>query len=138
MDLKEYLHTIPKMQVVSIGTKSGSGYLYIGLAGDIVGISRSFANICRTAKKELLHDNQLLHSGRVQNKDYIDRVQRRIDIRSEYIRTYLPALKRNVHEVYERYSEDGVAVIIDGEEYGFWSADEFRNKDRKTNMRYRL
>lgn len=40
--------------------------------------------------------------------------------------------------MYKRYSEDGIAIIIDGEEYGFWSADEFRNKDRKTNMRYRL
>lgn len=138
MTLGEYLETLDKTQNVSIGTNKGSGYLYIGSADNIIGISTAFASVYRAAKRELLKDNQLIHDGKVHTDYCVERIQRRITIRSEYVHNYSPALKRDIKEVYDRWSEDGIAIIIDGIEYGFWSADEFENNDRKTPVRYRV
>lgn len=137
MKLSEYLKETSET-MVSIGTKGGSGYLYIGPVSNLPGIANSFAVIYRSAKRELHDDEKTLTSGRIISDENIERIQHRIDIRNEYMKSYLPALKREVLEVYKRLSEDGVAVIVDGAEYGYWSKEEFESKERTTQARYML
>ena len=137
MKLSEYLKGTQET-TVSIGTRGGGGYLYIGPVSNLPGIANSFAVIYRSAKRELADDKKTLISGRIISDENIDRIQHRIDIRDEYIKTYLPVLKREVLEVYERASEDGIAVIVSGAEYGYWSKEEFESKERTTQARYML
>ena len=138
MKLSEYLKTLPEDQTVAIGTIGGSGYLYIGSLTDTNFIIAAFATIYRNAKRELARDKEKLNSGRDQTDDYRERMQHRIDIREEYLSTYLPALKRNVLNVYNRFTDDSIAIIIDGREYGYWDKDEYENKSKESNVRYML
>lgn len=137
MNLSEYLKGT-KASTVSIGTKGGSGYLYIGAVNNLPGIANSFGLVYRAAKREMADDKRLLVSGRVQDENYAARVQHRIDIRSKYISNYLPVLKREVLSTFDRITEDGVAVIVDGTEYGYWSKKELEAKIKFTRARYML
>ena len=137
MKLSEYLKEI-NVSTVSIGTKGGSGYLYIGPPDNLTGIANSFGLVYRAAKREMTDDKRLLLREKVQDENYIARVQHRIDIRSEYINSYLPVLQRDVVSGYERLTEDGVAVIVGGTEYGYWSKNEFESKTKFTRARYML
>lgn len=137
MKLGEYLKETQET-TVSIGTRGGSGYLYIGPVSNLTGIANSFGVVFRLAKRELKDDAQLLISGRIISDENIERIQHRIDIRNKYMKGYLPVLKREVLEVYERASEDGIAVIVDGAEYGYWTKEEFESKERSTQARYML
>lgn len=138
MQLGEYLKTLPESQTVAVGTVGGSGWVYIGTLDDLNNIVTSFASIFRNAKRELERDEQFLNSGRAESKNSIAKVTHRIEHHKAYLDEYLPALKRDIQRVYNRFTDNSIAIVIDGREYGYWDEEEYKNRYRQTKVRYKL
>lgn len=138
MQLGEYLKTLPESQTVAVGTVGGSGWVYIGILDDLNNIVTSFASIFRNAKRELERDEQFLNSGRAESKNSIAKVTHRIEHHKAYLDGYLPALKRDIQRVYNRFTDNSIAIVIDGREYGYWDEEEYKNRYRQTKVRYKL
>lgn len=138
MQLGEYLKTLPESQTVAVGTVVGSGWVYIGTLDDLNNIVTSFASIFRNAKRELERDEQFLNSGRAESKNSIAKVTHRIEHHKAYLDGYLPALKRDIQRVYNRFTDNSIAIVIDGREYGYWDEEEYKNRYRQTKVRYKL
>ena len=138
MQLGEYLKTLPESQTVAVGTVGGSGWVYIGTLDDLNNIVTSFASIFRNAKRELERDEQFLNSGRAESKNSIEKVTHRIEHHKAYLDGYLPALKRDIQRVYNRFTDNSIAIVIDGREYGYWDEEEYKNRYRQTKVRYKL
>lgn len=138
MQLGEYLKTLPESQTVAVGTVGGSGWVYIGTLADLNNIVTSFASIFRNAKRELERDEQFLNSGRAESKNSIVKVTHRIEHHKAYLDGYLPALKRDIQRVYNRFTDNSIAIVIDGREYGYWDEEEYKNRYRQTKVRYKL
>lgn len=138
MQLGEYLKTLPESQTVAVGTVGGSGWVYIGTLDDLNNIVTSFASIFRNAKRELERDEQFLNSGRAESKNSIAKVIHRIEHHKAYLDGYLPALKRDIQRVYNRFTDNSIAIVIDGREYGYWDEEEYKNRYRQTKVRYKL
>lgn len=138
MQLGEYLKTLPESQTVAVGTVGGSGWVYIGTLDDLNNIVTSFASIFRNAKRELERDEQFLNSGRAESKNSIAKVTHRIEHHKAYLDGYLPALKRDIQRVYNRFTDNSIAIVIDGREYGYWDKEEYKNRYRQTKVRYKL
>lgn len=138
MQLGEYLKTLPESQTVAVGTVGGSGWVYIGTLDDPNNIVTSFASIFRNAKRELERDEQFLNSGRAESKNSIAKVTHRIEHHKAYLDEYLPALKRDIQRVYNRFTDSSIAIVIDGREYGYWDEEEYKNRYRQTKVRYKL
>ena len=138
MQLGEYLKTLPESQTVAVGTVGGSGWVYIGTLADLNNIVTSFASIFRNAKRELERDEQFLNSGRAESKNSIAKVTHRIEHHKAYLDGYLPALKRDIQRVYNRFTDNYIAIVIDGREYGYWDEEEYKNRYRQTKVRYKL
>lgn len=138
MQLGEYLKTLPESQTVAVGTVGGSGWVYIGTLDDPNNIVTSFASIFRNAKRELERDEQFLNSGRAESKNSIAKVTHRIEHHKAYLDGYLPALKRDIQRVYNRFTDNSIAIVIDGREYGYWDKEEYENRYRQTKVRYKL
>lgn len=138
MQLGEYLKTLPESQTVAVGTVGGSGWVYIGTLTDLNNIVTSFASIFRNAKRELERDEQFLNSGRAESKNSIAKVTHRIEHHKAYLDGYLPALKRDIQRVYNRFTDNSIAIVIDGREYGYWDEEEYKNRYRQTKVRYKL
>lgn len=138
MQLGEYLKTLPESQTVAVGTVGGSGWVYIGTLDDLNNIVTSFASIFRNAKRELERDEQFLNSGRAESKNSIAKVTHRIEHHKAYLDGYLPALKRDMQRVYNRFTDNSIAIVIDGREYGYWDEEEYKNRYRQTKVRYKL
>lgn len=138
MQLGEYLKTLPESQTVAVGTVGGSGWVYIGTLADLNNIVTSFASIFRNAKRELERDEQFLNSGRAESKNSIAKVTHRIEHHKAYLDGYLPALKRDIQLVYNRFTDNSIAIVIDGREYGYWDEEEYKNRYRQTKVRYKL
>lgn len=138
MQLGEYLKTLPESQTVAVGTVGGSGWVYIGTLDDLNNIVTSFASIFRNAKRELERDEQFLNSGRAESENSIAKVTHRIEHHKAYLDGYLPALKRDIQRVYNRFTDNSIAIVIDGREYGYWDKEEYKNRYRQTKVRYKL
>lgn len=138
MQLGEYLKTLPESQTVAVGTVGGSGWVYIGTLDDLNNIVTSFASIFRNAKRELERDEQFLNSGRAESKNSIAKVTHRIEHHKAYLDGYLPALKRDMQRIYNRFTDNSIAIVIDGREYGYWDEEEYKNRYRQTKVRYKL
>lgn len=138
MQLGEYLKTLPESQTVAVGTVGGSGWVYIGTLDDPNNIVTSFASIFRNAKRELERDEQFLNSGRAESENSIAKVTHRIEHHKAYLDGYLPALKRDIQRVYNRFTDNSIAIVIDGREYGYWDKEEYENRYRQTKVRYKL
>lgn len=138
MQLGEYLKTLPESQTVAVGTVGGSGWVYIGTLDDLNNIVTSFASIFRNAKRELERDEQFLNSGRAESKNSIAKVTHRIEHHKAYLDGHLPALKRDIQRVYNRFTDNSIAIVIDGREYGYWDKEEYENRYRQTKVRYKL
>ena len=138
MQLGEYLKTLPESQTVAVGTVGGSGWVYIGTLADLNNIVTSFASIFRNAKRELERDEQFLNSGRAESENSIAKVTHRIEHHKAYLDGYLPALKRDIQRVYNRFTDNSIAIVIDGREYGYWDEEEYKNRYRQTKVRYKL
>lgn len=138
MQLGEYLKTLPESQTVAVGTVGGSGWVYIGTLDDLNNIVTSFASIFRNAKRELERDEQFLNSGRAESKNSIAKVTHRIEHHKAYLDGYLPALKRDIQRIYNRFTDNSIAIVIDGREYGYWDEEEYKNRYRQTKVRYKL
>lgn len=138
MQLGEYLKTLPESQTVAVGTVGGSGWVYIGTLADLNNIVTSFASIFRNAKRELERDEQFLNSGRAESKNSIAKVTHRIEHHKAYLDGYLPALKRDIQRVYNRFTDNSIAIVINGREYGYWDEEEYKNRYRQTKVRYKL
>ena len=138
MQLGEYLKTLPESQTVAVGTVGGSGWVYIGTLADLNNIVTSFASIFRNAKRELERDEQFLNSGRAESKNSIAKVTHRIEHHKAYLDGYLPALKRDIQRVYNRFTDNSIAIVIDGREYGYWDEEEYKNRYRQTKVRNKL
>ena len=138
MKLGEYLKTLPESQTVAVGTVGGSGWVYIGTLDDLNNIVTSFASIFRNAKRELERDEQFLNSGRAESQNSIAKVTHRIEHHKAYLDGYLPALKRDIQRVYNRFTDNSIAIVIDGREYRYWDEEEYKNRYRQTKVRYKL
>lgn len=138
MQLGEYLKTLPESQTVAVGTVGGSGWVYIGTLADLNNIVTSFASIFRNTKRERERDEQFLNSGRAESKNSIAKVTHRIEHHKAYLDGYLPALKRDIQRVYNRFTDNSIAIVIDGREYGYWDEEEYKNRYRQTKVRYKL
>lgn len=143
MKLKRYLKTLNEKDIVSIATKKGSNYIYIGEAGNVELISKTFEdhhkNISNTFE-ELKHKIKALSLSAPElgedddeNLDIVLDYSRRIadayvmfNRCKKYLRDYVEPMKRDVISTEKRDAEKGVRVIISGSDNGkYWFKSEF-------------
>jgi hypothetical protein len=136
MKLKTYLNE-NKTEIVSIGTRNGSEYVYIGEAGNVDQIVQEFerkhnnviANL-KALERELAElvrekpDTDI--NGALEYANRISNVYRNIKKHRTYLEDYVEVLKRDVCEVEPRAGDEGVRVIITGSERGsYWFKSEY-------------
>ena len=137
MKIKTYLNKLNKTDIVSIGTRSGSGYMYIGEACNVDQIILEIERYRDRISRELIElegDIALLAREDPANigmdayeyaasmANILDGIKRR----RKYLKNYVDVLKRDVCEVEDRLAEEGVRVIITGSERGsFWVKSEY-------------
>ena len=143
MKLKGYLKTLNEKDIVSIATKEGTNYVYIGEAGNVELISKMFEDYHkRVANKfeELKYDIKALalstpelEEDDDENLDIVLDYSKRIantyanfGRSKKYLRDYVDPMKRDVISTEKRDAEKGVRVIISGSENGkYWFKSEF-------------
>ena len=143
MKLKGYLKTLNEKDIVSIATKKGANYVYIGEAGNVELISKMFEDYHkRVADKfeELKYDIKALAlstpelgEDNDENLDIVLDYSKRIanayvefNRSKKYLRDYVDPMKRDVISTENRDVEKGVRVIISGSENGkYWFKSEF-------------
>ena len=143
MKLKRYLKTLNEKDIVSIATKEGTSYVYIGEAGNVELISKTFEdyhkNISNTFE-ELKHSIKALSLSAPElgadddeNLGIVLDYSRRIanayatfNRSKKYLRDYVDPMKRDVISIEKRDAEKGVRVIISGSDNGkYWFKSEF-------------
>ena len=143
MKLKGYLKTLNEKDIVSIATKEGTNYVYIGEAGNVELISKMFEDYHkRVANKfeELKYDIKALALSTPElgedddeNLDIVLDYSKRIantyvnfGRSKKYLLGYVDPMKRCVITTEQRDAEKGVRVIISGSENGkYWFKSEF-------------
>lgn len=143
MKLKAYLKTLNEKDIVSIATKKGNCYVYIGEAGNVELISKAFEdyhNSIGNKFEELKHSIKALSLSAPEleedddeNLDIVLDYSRRIakayaifNSSKKYLRDYVDPMKRDVISVEKRDAEKGVRVIISGSDNGkYWFKSEF-------------
>lgn len=143
MKLKSYLKTLNEKDIVSIATKKGSNYVYIGEAGNVELISKTFEDyhkLMGNKFEELKHKIKALSLSTPElgedddeNLDIVLDYSRRIadayamfNCCKKYLRDYVEPMKRDVISTGKRDAEKGVRVIISGSDNGkYWFKSEF-------------
>ena len=143
MKLKRYLKTLNEKDIVSIATKEGSNYVYIGEAGNVELISKTFEDYHKSIGnefEELKHNIKALSLSAPElgadddeNLDIVLDYSRRIanayvefNRSKKYLRDYVDPMKRDVISTEQRDAEKGVRVIISGSDNGkYWFKSEF-------------
>lgn len=148
--LLEVLETFDKKQIVAIGPKSGTGFVYIGEAGDTKMITKAYSDYLRKVKKtytkakgnlEYLVSNPL-NLDDMDEKDRNEKILNRGKAvhdayrtfmnSDRYIKTYVDPFEREVAETYHKEVDNCTAIIIKGTETGdFWDLSEFEKKYKK-------
>lgn len=143
MKLKRYLKTLNEKDIVSIATEKGSNYVYIGEAGNVELISKTFEdyhkNISNTFEK-LKHKIKALSLSAPElgedddkNLDIVLDYSKRISYAyamfnrsKKYLLNYVDPMKRDVISTEKRDAEKGVRIIISGSDNGkYWFKSEF-------------
>lgn len=144
MKLRERLGKCDPEQIVAIGSKSGSGFLYIGEAGNLPDISKAYDNHLSSRKRAL----KLQEHAIVNLVKSIDDVETAEDVMNKaskiyhkysgylelkkYIKSYKPVMERSAVNIYERESEPCLNVMVSGTEHGqFWTKDEYDKANRR-------
>lgn len=141
MKLQKKLEALGTAQV-SIGTKDGSGWIYIGPANEFEGINKAFEESLEEVKRNL-ERNRLdvlgimsrVMNGKTNNATPMDiansihMAYRKYDANRIAINNFKPATERAIVDCYER-STDGVeyAIHIVGTETGVWTRNELNEK----------
>ena len=143
MKLKNYLAKLDDKQIVSIGAKNGNSYMYIGEAGNVKLICSLFEayrdsvvkRLGKLEKKEqtLAMTIPKMEYDQTENENRIHKFAKEIAMNymniennKAYLRNYVDPLKREVVETGNRDQEEGIRVIISGQENGkFWFKSEF-------------
>ena len=143
MKLKRYLKTLNEKDIVSIATKKGVNYVYIGEAGNVELISKTFEDYHKSIGnkfEELKHIIKALSLSAPElgedddeNLDIVLDYSRRIanayvefNRSKKYLRDYVDPMKRDVISTEKRDAEKGVKVIISGSDNGkYWFKSEF-------------
>ena len=143
MKLKGYLKTLNEKGIVSIATKKGTNYVYIGEAGNLELISKMFEDYHkRVANKfeELKYDIKALALSTPElgedddeNLDIVLDYSKRIantyvefNRSKKYLCDYVDPMKRDVISTEKRDAEKGGRVIISGSDNGkYWFKSEF-------------
>lgn len=146
MNLKDYLGTIDPEQIVAIGSKNGTGFIYIGKAGDKDFINECFDKCLSNANRRLedyryklerlVFDAPKVGANKRKTREnickYVERIcslRNGINDNNTYINNYIPVLARDVIETYAKDNDNCLAIIINGqEENGFWLKSEFDSK----------
>ena len=144
MKLKDYLLTLDGNTIVSIGTKDGSSYMYIGEAGNTDLINKAFEDIYKAARRRLtrlrgqeknwfmmkpimgkkqINDEALIHEYAGELAHIYEEINRNRKI----VELYVTPLTRDVVSTMDLVRDDnGIQVIISGFEKGrFWFKSEF-------------
>lgn len=144
MKLKDYLLTLDSNTIVSIGTKDGSSYMYIGEAGNTDLINKAFEDIYKGAVRRLkwlrskeknwfmmkpimgkkqINDEALIH----EYAGELAHIYEEINRTNKIVDRYVNPLTRDVVSTTELVRDDnGIQVIISGFESGrFWFKSEF-------------
>ena len=143
MKLKNYLATLDGNEIISIGAKDGSSYVYIGEAGNVELIGQMFENYHKMMVKELgtlekelrklimtppklgMDESESVNKIHEHAKT-IARIYVSVEKHKEYINGYVNPMKRDVVVNESRDCEEGTRVIITGKEIGkFWFKSEF-------------
>lgn len=143
MKLKRYLKTLNEKDIVSIATKKGVNYVYIGEAGNVELISKTFEDYHKSIGnkfEKLKHDIKALSLSAPElgedddeNLDIVLDYSRRIanayaifNRSKKYLSDYVDPMKRDVISTEKRDAEKGVRVIISGSDNGkYWFKSEF-------------
>lgn len=143
MKLKRYLKTLNEKDIVSIATKKGVNYVYIGEAGNVELISKAFEDYHKSIGnkfEELKHNIKALSLSAPElgedddeNLDIVLDYSRRIanayvefNRSKKYLRDYVDPMKRDVISTEKRDAEKGVRVIISESDNGkYWFKSEF-------------
>ena len=146
--LKNVLHDMKPTDIVAIGTKGGSGFAYIGEAGNTKLIDNCFYGYVIKAKRtirsyenkleELILTPPVMTDDDNKNRDLIRSrassivgVVNTINKNRDYIVNYTSPLERDVLETYHKDVDNCLGIIIDGpEQGGFWTKEEFDKKTR--------
>lgn len=146
MKLKKYLEGLSDDTIVSIGAINGSGYMYIGRAGDVDMITKVFENYREHKIKELgILENdikklayatpEITDVESTDDRNVVEYVETLCRARTKhknmdkYIRKYKSPLGRSVVDSSRRIDEIGYRIIIEGRETGdFWLKSEFDEK----------
>ena len=142
--LREYLETLDEDCRVAIGCKSGTGFLYIGEAGNTELILRAFEDYRETVKERMNKAKGIINyhimnppalTGETDEENF-DIILRRASyitenarsyLRSEkYIKGFISPMNRPVRERYHKDVDDCIAILIRGHEEGpYWTKSEF-------------
>ena len=135
MKLKTYLNKLNETDIVSIGTKNGGGYVYIGEAGNVEQILKEFESYRdkvtakleadRKMESDLAKETPVAGDVHLYAKG-LAALYSIIEKRVKYLKGYVDPFKRDVHDEGTRICDDGVRIIISGDEKGdFWFKDEY-------------
>lgn len=144
MKLKNYLLTLDSNAIVSIGTKDGSSYVYIGEAGNTDLINKVFEDIYKGAVRRLtrlrgqeknwfmmkpimgknqINDEALIHEYAGELAHIYEEINRNRKIVDRYVN---PLTRDVVSTIDYKFRDNGIQVIISGSEVGrFWFKSEF-------------
>lgn len=131
MKLRDYLKTLPDNTIVAIAPAKGTGFVYIGTAGDTAMINLVFDDLIKQARikyKEYQRRAEL--AGVVTGYNY----QHNVSAASKwqtYIKIAIPLLDREVLSTYNKDVDNALCVKVEGNESGkFWLKSEFDDYSR--------
>ena len=141
MILSEYLSSLDKNSIVAIGCNEGSGFCYIGPAGNLSLITASFDKnlVNRLIRKEEKEEklNHYMAEIDSDSKSAIRSIERQMKKLEKKISDYIPPLEREVVNHYMKTIDDCEAVIITGyEDCGYWFKKEFDKSVKKNGLTY--
>lgn len=131
MTLGDYLKTYPKNKTVAIAPVKGTGFMYIGAAGDTGTINLVFEDLIEQARiKYKEYQRRAEMACVVTGYDYRRNVSAATKWKT-YIQTAIPLLDREVLSTCHKDVDNALCVKVEGNESGkFWLKSEFDDYSR--------
>lgn len=135
MKLREYLGKLNPKTTVAIAPINGTGFVYIGDAGNIDMIELLCNQIVED-KRRLANDyKHKLEVTRIANDYDVRQWTRAVKRLESEIRNFVPYLEREVLMTRVKEVDPGLAVFVDGKETGkFWLKSEFDEYSRNLHL----
>lgn len=129
-NLEDCLEMMNENTMVSIGSNFGTGYIYVGPAGDVDAIENAFNECLRKAKSNqeaaisCIFD-MLSEPLEKKGEDYVlddilsraDVITKRLDRykrETNYIDTFRPVMERDVIDMYHNIENETMVIIVYG------------------------